>query len=186
MGYLSDKTGPRWYCVIGYLACAPPLILLRFVDHNDMQQKVLLAALLALVGGFCVFFEIPLIVEIIRCVEEKMQADPHLYGKNGSFGQAYGLMNFCFAAGIMIGPIWAGFIYEQAGWGTMGLSLGLVSAATAIPTVLFTGGSLFGQKKRTVPQDPEGQNAHETFSPSEEKEAEVKGPIPSVADEIGL
>ena len=31
IGYLSDKYGPKWQSVFGYLACAPPLILLRLV-----------------------------------------------------------------------------------------------------------------------------------------------------------
>jgi MFS family permease len=58
IGYLSDKHGPKWLSVFGYLACAPPLILLRLVDHDSTQQKVLFAALLALLGAFCMFFEV--------------------------------------------------------------------------------------------------------------------------------
>lgn len=58
VGSLSDKYGPKWLSVIGYLACTPPLILLRLVDHNSTQQKVLLAALLGLLGAFCMFFEV--------------------------------------------------------------------------------------------------------------------------------
>jgi drug/metabolite transporter (DMT)-like permease len=56
--YYSDKYGPKWLSVFGYLACAPPLILLRLVDHNSTQQKVLLAALLSFLGAFCMFFEV--------------------------------------------------------------------------------------------------------------------------------
>jgi hypothetical protein len=32
IGYLSDKYGLKWLSVFDYLACAPPLILLRLVD----------------------------------------------------------------------------------------------------------------------------------------------------------
>jgi MFS family permease len=98
-------------------------------------------------------YKIPLWVEIIRCVEEKMKLNPDKFGKNGSFGQAYGLVNFCFAAGVMVGPIWAGFVYQQAGWGTMAWSLGLVSALSAIPTALFTGGNIFQRKNDQDPED---------------------------------
>ncbi|KAI9858892.1 MAG: hypothetical protein M1813_007194 [Trichoglossum hirsutum] len=47
-----------------------------------------------------------------------------------------------FAGGTLVGPIWGGFIESKAGWGTMGWSLGLLSALSAIPAVsqipLFT------------------------------------------------
>lgn len=58
VGHYSDKYGPKWLSVFGYLACAPPLILLRLVDHNSTQQKVLLATLLSFLGAFCMFFEV--------------------------------------------------------------------------------------------------------------------------------
>jgi len=32
IGYLSDKYGLKWLSVFDYLACAPPLILLRLID----------------------------------------------------------------------------------------------------------------------------------------------------------
>ena len=153
IGHLSDKYGPKWLSVAGYLLCTPPLILLRLVHYNSVQQKVLLAALLALVGGFCMFFEIPLWVEIICYIEEKQKIHPGIYGKNGAYGQAYGLANFFFAAGVMIGPLWAGFVYQQAGWGTMAWTLGLVSALTAIPTAFYTGGTL--SKKKNHPKSPD-------------------------------
>lgn len=98
-------------------------------------------------------------VEIVRCVEEKTKLSPGKFGRNGSFGQAYGLTNFCFAAGVMVGPIWAGFIYQQAGWGTMAWSLGLVSALGAIPTAFFTGGNIFKSKNEMARKDSEGEEA---------------------------
>jgi MFS family permease len=58
VGHYSDKYGPKWLSVFGYLACAPPLILLCLVDHNSTEQKALLAALLSLLGAFCMFFEV--------------------------------------------------------------------------------------------------------------------------------
>jgi hypothetical protein len=54
-------------------------------------------------------YKIPLWVEVIHCVEN-MKLNPDKFGTNGSFGQAYGLANFFFAAGITVGPMWAGFI----------------------------------------------------------------------------
>ena len=51
VGKLSDKVGPRWIAVAGCSLTAPPLILLRLVDHNSAEQKILLCALLVCCGG---------------------------------------------------------------------------------------------------------------------------------------
>lgn len=50
VGKLSDKTGPRWIAVAGCSLTAPPLILLRLVAHDSMEQKILLCGLLVCCG----------------------------------------------------------------------------------------------------------------------------------------
>lgn len=50
VGKLCDKVGPRWIAVAGCSLTAPPLILLRLVTHNAMQQKILLCGLLICCG----------------------------------------------------------------------------------------------------------------------------------------
>ena len=50
VGKLSDKFGPRWIAVAGCMLTAPPLILLRLVNHDSMDQKALLCGLLFLCG----------------------------------------------------------------------------------------------------------------------------------------
>ena len=50
VGTLTDKVGPRWIAVAGCSLTAPPLILLRLVDHDSMEQKFLLCALLICCG----------------------------------------------------------------------------------------------------------------------------------------
>jgi MFS family permease len=120
-GYLSDKHGPKWLSVLGYLACAPPLILPRLVDHNSTPAEGFARGnacacgclLDVLRGKFmthlrCFIFrlanvrKIPLWVEIIRCVEEKMKLNPGKFGKNGSFGLVYrgsSIYSTCAASG---------------------------------------------------------------------------------------
>lgn len=53
VGKLSDKFGPRWIGVAGCVLATPPLILLRLVNHDSMDQKVLLCGLLFLCGTSC-------------------------------------------------------------------------------------------------------------------------------------
>lgn len=50
VGHYSDKHGPRWFAVAGFVGACPCLILLRLVRENTLGQKVLLCALLCLVG----------------------------------------------------------------------------------------------------------------------------------------
>jgi hypothetical protein len=43
----------------------------------------------------------------------------------------------------LVGPLFAGFVVQARGWGTMGWVLGLLSAFTAVPTFLWMGGWVF-------------------------------------------
>ncbi|MCJ1423690.1 hypothetical protein MMC29_001574 [Sticta canariensis] len=49
-GKVSDRLGPRWVAVGGFLFAVPPLISMRFVTKDNTSHKVLLCALLTLVG----------------------------------------------------------------------------------------------------------------------------------------
>lgn len=50
VGQLSDRFGPRWIAVAGCALTAPPLVLLRLVERDAMEDKVLLCGLLVLCG----------------------------------------------------------------------------------------------------------------------------------------
>lgn len=51
-GMASDRLGPRWIVVGGFLFAVPPLILMRLVTKDCTSHKVLICGLLALVGKF--------------------------------------------------------------------------------------------------------------------------------------
>ena len=144
VGYLSDKHGPRWLAIVGYVGACPCLILMRLVHENTLGQKVLLCALLALVGLCLTLVITPMMAEITYAVEAKAKRRPAgFFGKNGAYAQAYSLFNVAWAAGCMIGPLLAGLVNQNSGWATATLILGCVSLATAIPTAIWTGGSIF-------------------------------------------
>ena len=105
-----------------------------------MGQKVLLCALLALLGAALTMVMTPLLAEITYVVEAKEKKNPGAFGAGGAYAQAYGLFNVAFAGGSLVGPIWAGFVEQRAGWGTMGWTLGLLSAVSAVPVVVYSGG----------------------------------------------
>jgi MFS family permease len=148
IGWAIDKYGPRWFAVAGFLSFAPFEILLRLVDHNSLNQKVLLCALLVCIGLALDLAMPPIMVEITYVVEQKERQTPGLFGKKGAYAQAYGLFNFAWALGCLVGPLWAGFVRQSAGWGTMAWSIALLSLVTAVPAGIWTGGSIFRKGKR--------------------------------------
>ncbi|KAI0451663.1 MFS transporter-like protein [Xylaria acuta] len=150
-GWLSDKYGAKWPSFAGFALTIPILISLRFVTDNTIQHKVLLGFLLALAGFTLPFAMTPLMAEISYVIEAKEAETPGIFGENGVYGLAYGLFNMAFALGGIIGPIWAGYVVESAGWGTLTWNFGLWSASAAV--VVF----IWGANK---PQTSVTENTH--------------------------
>lgn len=149
IGHYADSHGPRWLATAGFVICAPIFILLRLVHENTIGQKVLLCALLVIIGLGLVLALTPLMAEIAYAVDEEAQRrPPGFFGKNGAYAQAYSLFNVAFAAGCFVGPLLAGLVNEAHGWGPTTLMLGCISIFTAVPTVIWTGGSIFRRKER--------------------------------------
>lgn len=59
-----------------------------------------------------------------------------------AYAQAYGLFTSAYAIGMLLGPLWAGNVAQHAGWGTMALSLGVLSAGCALIAGLWVGGEI--------------------------------------------
>ncbi|PPJ58138.1 hypothetical protein CBER1_02566 [Cercospora berteroae] len=163
VGTLADKYGPRWLATAGFILSCPFLILLRLVDENSINHKVMLCAFLAFIGIGLTLALVPLMAEMSYAVDAKAKRRPTgFFGKNGAYAQAYGLFNMAWAAGSMIGPLLAGLVVEARGWGTAVLILGCVSIVTALPTAIWTGGSIFKSKrldKADVVDSVEGNGA---------------------------
>ena len=155
-GYLADRYGPRWFTSGGFLACIPLFVCLRFVNENTTNQKVLLCALLALIGFMLAILMPPLMAEITYIIEAKEKRNPGCFGPNGAYAQAYGLFVFAFAAGGVVGPIWSGFIRERWGWNTMVWTLGLLALIGAIPTAVYTGGYIGHNNAKSAEERAKG------------------------------
>jgi MFS family permease len=140
VGWASDKYGPRWLTVAGFTLAIPFWVLLRFVTHDSQGQKVLFCALLSLIGIALTLAMPPLMAEITYVVEAKERESPGRFGKTGAYAQAYGLFVTALAAGTLVGPVWAGYVRTDAGWGTMSWSLGLFGLSAAVPCLIWTGG----------------------------------------------
>jgi len=162
VGAISDRYGPRWLTVVGFVIAIPSWVLLRLVTYDSLGQKVLLCALLALVGVAMAIVMPPLMAEMTYVVEAKEKKNPGIYGTTGAYAQAYGLFVTAFAAGTLIGPIWSGFVEAKAGWGTMTWTLGLFSVTGAIPALIWTGGLITEANAKTGDERAVGRAAIES------------------------
>lgn len=162
-GWISDRRGPRYLSAAGFLLACPPFVCLRYVNSNTMSDKVLLCGLLAAIGLSLTLTFPPFMAEIAvvaEAKEHKMKAERGKgWGNCGAYAQAYGLFNMAFAGGCLVGPVWAGFIRNKAGWATMAWTLGLLSAITSVPTFLWMGGWIgeagFRELERKEKEDEE-------------------------------
>ena len=142
IGFLSDKFGSRALTTTGFLGSVPFWVCLRFVTRNNLAQKALLCALLVCISLCLTMAMIPLMAEIdhILVLEEKRR--PGTFGKRTASAQGYGLFNTAYALGSLIGPLWAGYVVQSAGWATMGWSFGLLCGVAGTTSFWWTGGKI--------------------------------------------
>ncbi|KAK0864378.1 hypothetical protein LTR87_015827 [Friedmanniomyces endolithicus] len=156
VGWASDRIGPRWLATSGFALSCPFLILLRLVERESFGQKALLCALLGFVGVGLTLVLTPMMAEITYAVDARARRLPAgAFGVNGAYAQAYSLFNMAWAGGCLVGPLLAGLVNQRAGWGPTTLILGVVSIATAVPTAVWTGGSIW-KKRRSDREAAEG------------------------------
>ncbi|KAK4225026.1 major facilitator superfamily domain-containing protein [Podospora fimiseda] len=133
VGKLADRHGAKWFSVVGFASSVPALVCLRFVTNDTLGHKVLLCALLTVLGVTLITIaNTPLMAEIGYAVEEREARQPGIWGEKGVHGIAYGLFTTCFALGGTVGSLMAGYINAGPGWGTTTWSLGVLAAFGAV------------------------------------------------------
>ena len=139
-GAMTDKyqQGRRVLAASGCLSGTPAYVLLRLVTQDTLGQKTLLCVLLAIIGlGMAI--AMPAIIEDIgAAVADFEKSDPQAI-KGFVIPTGRSLVNASYAAGCLIGPLFAGLIRNAAGWQTTTLCLGLLSAVTGVFLLLWLG-----------------------------------------------
>ena len=80
----------------------------------------------------------PLAADISLAAEQLEKENEGIFGPNGPDSQAYGLFNSAHAAGLVLGPAYAGAVYDTAGWNMAVWAVaGII--ASGIPVVMFQG-----------------------------------------------
>ncbi|KAL8749341.1 MAG: hypothetical protein Q9199_007745, partial [Rusavskia elegans] len=115
-GTLSDRFGARVVALVGFIFSSIMIAPMCLVNHNSVQQVVLLCALLVLTGCGTALMLSPLAADISLAAEQLEKEHKGIFGPDGPDSQAYALFNSAHAAGTVIGPAFAGAIYDKAGW----------------------------------------------------------------------
>lgn len=145
----------RYICAAGLFCSVPTLVCLRFITYNTINHKVLLCALLVLIGVFIAAFLMPpVMVDVSAVVHAKEEEARDVFGQGGAMALAYGILNSAWAVGTIVGPFFAGFIRDDAGWGTMAWAMSLLTGITGVPVLWCLGGFIWKQK---VKSSTEGQ-----------------------------
>ncbi|KUI74378.1 putative MFS-type transporter C18.02 [Cytospora mali] len=147
VGWLSDRYGAKWPSFAGFLASIPLLVCLRFVTVDKTDNKVLLGALLALMGVTLIFSNTPLMAEITYAIEAEEAKSPGVFGKKGVYGLGYGLFCTAFALGGSIGSLMSGYVMAGAGWSTLTWALAVWMAGGVVVVASAVGGKPAGGAK---------------------------------------
>ncbi|TAQ85206.1 hypothetical protein B7494_g6472 [Chlorociboria aeruginascens] len=107
VGILSDRFGPRWIAITGFSLTAVPLILMRLIDDDSIEKKVLLCGLLCLCGCTLILIVAPVASDLSAVVEDMEKEHPDIFGPGGAYGQAFALFNCSMAAATIFGPVFA-------------------------------------------------------------------------------
>jgi MFS family permease len=111
VGIVSDRFGSRTITTVGLAGALPFWVVMRFVTYDSIGQKVLLCALLFGIGTCMTFVMAPLMADLDHAVELEGKKRPDSFGKRGAAAQGFGLFNFAYAVGTLVGPLWATFVW---------------------------------------------------------------------------
>ena len=147
VGMLADRHGGRYITATGFCLSTAVLTCLRFVDHDSIQQKVLLCALLFLVGLLLGTTLSVFSAEVSHVVFEHEEKSPGELGERGAVAQAESLWWAAYSIGAAFGPLLGGLVQDAAGWKTMTWTLALICATAVVPILLFTDGPLLSRRE---------------------------------------
>lgn len=135
-GKLSDRFGPKWITLAGFVTACPAFAALIFAEGDQMVHKVILCGALAFIGLAVASITSPLASDLAIVVERQSreQSRGSKTGDDG-YAQVFSILLFAQCSGIMLGPSWAAFAYKRLSWTFMASSLAVLSASAWVPTV---------------------------------------------------
>ncbi|KAJ5782850.1 hypothetical protein N7457_004624 [Penicillium paradoxum] len=136
IGMISDKYGVRLISALGFTLSAVAVVLLAFIQHDDITDKVLACILLSFVGIGLNTSLTPLVTEIPRIVKTIQEEHPDIYGEKAAVTEGYMLLDAVFGAGTVIGPLLSELVFHNLGWMGCTAFLGFLSLSAIVPVTV--------------------------------------------------
>jgi MFS family permease len=136
-GSLLDSHGARPIAACGFATIATPLLLLRFVPHDDIS---LFAACLAVTGAGLAATASVSIVDGSRVVQSLYRRDPRFFARGEPYAQLYALNSVFYCAGLTVGPLMGGWLREAIGYGDMNVVVAGLCVVMLGLSLLYLGG----------------------------------------------
>ncbi|KAL8744925.1 MAG: hypothetical protein Q9190_002877 [Brigantiaea leucoxantha] len=138
VGSYTGRHGPRWLTALTFFGMTPLFIAIAFSTANTLAAKIIFIILLALLGSGQAVNMTSHMVAISMIVERSKREDPDIFGRIDVNGQAYALMNLAYAAGMLVGPVWADLFIERLSWRALCLSFATLSLVSGILVAFFS------------------------------------------------
>lgn len=138
-GKAVDKYGPRLAATIGFAFLVIPLVLLRIPHEGGTAEIVKFCAFLAMCGLGLGLISSPSIVEASYVVEQYYKANGEFFGQDGPYAQLYAITSMVFSAGLTLGPLIAGSLRDEIGFGNMNAVVAGMCAVVSVLSYVFLG-----------------------------------------------
>lgn len=138
LGSLTDRYGPKLPTAAGLALAVPSLGLLSLVSRRAHWAIVELAVMLAFLGLALALAMPPLRVEANLVIQKMERERPGMFGPNGAYGRAYGMVNIVVATAGLVGPLYAGFLRVAAGWNVLAWCNAVLSVGLLVLVSLVT------------------------------------------------
>ncbi|KAL8736331.1 MAG: hypothetical protein Q9181_002485 [Wetmoreana brouardii] len=141
VGFLSDRYGAKTMVSLGFFLAAFFCGALRLISHDTAGQAALLCVILSAIGVALVMVLTPVFAEAKAVVDKVEKEKPGVFGENGAYAQAFGLMNMAYAGGSLVGPLLGGILLlHRIAWPNLMLGTGGLCLPSAIACFYATGG----------------------------------------------
>ncbi|KAJ5771614.1 hypothetical protein N7520_002143 [Penicillium odoratum] len=143
-GLLKDRVGTKLPTSIGFLSVSLFLWLLGTASSDGLSivgtgQKGQAIYMVAVVGiGISrTFISGCGTIEITNVMKELHEEHPERFGSSRNFSSGFSMTNFCWTAGMLVGPILSGLLTRSVGYYYMNLTCAILSAAVGMVGMKF-------------------------------------------------
>ncbi|KAJ6017350.1 hypothetical protein N7451_000729 [Penicillium sp. IBT 35674x] len=143
VGWMKDRVGSRIPTAVGFLLSVPFIILLgapgddRFPFAMEDRGKTIFVGCMAAIGCLLCLLNGIGSMEATETIDELEAREPGKFGSNGGYSRALALTSMTWMAGLMCGPLLAGFVMETFGYFELQCCLGVVTFTAGLVALLY-------------------------------------------------